>query len=166
MSATPTMYSMETKPGSALSLALGMDLNQPVTVRNCFFSILCTINKTIFNVSVINCGIPKRNTGVKYVGDSFTVNSVLTFECEPGYKMVEGKPQRTCQINGQWSGNGITCKCKLYWLDICMNDKHNCHLQLSNVAGYSPFWREKSLTSIPLPIWAVKSIISAEQDTV
>ncbi|XP_017487833.1 PREDICTED: CUB and sushi domain-containing protein 3-like [Rhagoletis zephyria] len=59
---------------------------------------------------LINCGIPKRSTGVRYVGNSFTINSEVIFECEPGYKLVEGKGRRVCQENGKWSGSDITCR--------------------------------------------------------
>lgn len=64
------------------------------------------------SLSVINCGIPKRSTGVRYVGNSFTINSEVIFECEPGYKLVEGKGRRVCQENGKWSGSDITCRCE------------------------------------------------------
>lgn len=63
---------------------------------------------------LINCGIPKKAIGVRYAGETFTINSQLIFDCEPGYKLLDGggSRKRVCQSNGKWSGTDIVCKCK------------------------------------------------------
>lgn len=63
-------------------------------------------------ISVVNCGMPKKVSGIKFQGTTFTVGSELLFECESGYQLVEGNPKRKCQENGRWSGDDIVCKCK------------------------------------------------------
>ncbi|KAF7487688.1 Sushi, von Willebrand factor type A, EGF and pentraxin domain-containing protein 1 [Sarcoptes scabiei] len=59
---------------------------------------------------MINCGPPKKLPGVRYIGDYFTVNSELTFECESGHQWIDGSRTRVCQENGQWNGNDTVCK--------------------------------------------------------
>ena len=41
-----------------------------------------------------------------------TVGSVATYTCDSGYVLVGGSQQRTCQDNGTWDGNELSCICK------------------------------------------------------
>ncbi|KAH9415308.1 C-type lectin (CTL) or carbohydrate-recognition domain (CRD) [Dermatophagoides pteronyssinus] len=59
---------------------------------------------------MVNCGMPKKLSGIKFTGTKFTVDSELIFECESGYQLVEGNPKRKCLENGHWSGDDIVCK--------------------------------------------------------
>lgn len=40
---------------------------------------------------------------------TFSDGDSITYECDNGYKLV-GNKQRTCQSNGQWSGNEAKCE--------------------------------------------------------
>jgi len=72
--------------------------------------------------AVINCGIPMRSPGVRYTGNSFSVNAELMFDCDSGYKLIDGNTKRICQRDGTWSGRDPTCRCKSYSLthSLCL----------------------------------------------
>lgn len=59
----------------------------------------------------MNCGDPGTPAnGIRY-GDSFTYQSTIFLECDPGYKLV-GDLTRACQADGTWSGSQPTCQGK------------------------------------------------------
>ncbi|KAL9972183.1 hypothetical protein ACROYT_G018440 [Oculina patagonica] len=58
---------------------------------------------------IVDCGDPGVPTnGVRY-GDTFTYNSRIVLECDPGWKLV-GDLARTCQADGTWTGTQPTCQ--------------------------------------------------------
>lgn len=61
---------------------------------------------------VIDCGQPQVNTGSRIMGDSYSVHSTIDYRCDPGFKEVSGSTQRICGLDGQWTGQPLTCKCK------------------------------------------------------
>ncbi len=50
-----------------------------------------------------------RNGRVLFTGT--TVDSTATYSCNKGYILV-GEQTRTCQYDGQWSGEEPVCECK------------------------------------------------------
>ena len=42
---------------------------------------------------------------------STTFGSIATYNCFPGYNLI-GVEQRTCEANGEWSGEEPTCQSK------------------------------------------------------
>ncbi|XP_033110344.1 multiple epidermal growth factor-like domains protein 10 [Anneissia japonica] len=61
---------------------------------------------------VVNCGIVSVGEGVFVNGGIFTYNAVLMFICDRGYNTVSGDTTRTCQADGNWSGNDLVCEKK------------------------------------------------------
>ncbi|XP_078013136.1 LOW QUALITY PROTEIN: CUB and sushi domain-containing protein 2 [Phascolarctos cinereus] len=51
-------------------------------------------------------GIPPH--GIR-LGDEFVIGSLMRFSCEPGY-MLRGSSERTCHVNGSWSGTQPECE--------------------------------------------------------
>ncbi|XP_074620011.1 sushi, von Willebrand factor type A, EGF and pentraxin domain-containing protein 1-like [Acropora palmata] len=76
-------------------------------VRTCQTNGLWTGTQPI--CQIVNCGDPGTPAnGIRY-GDSFTYQSSIFIECDPGYKLV-GDLTRTCQADGTWSGSQPTCQ--------------------------------------------------------
>lgn len=44
-------------------------------------------------------------------GQTYKIGSLAKYRCERGYRVV-GEPLRTCDENGQWTGQIPTCLCK------------------------------------------------------
>lgn len=65
-------------------------------------------------LSVIDCGQPQANQGSSFSGNSFTVHSTVDYKCDPGFKEISGSTQRTCGLDGLWTGQPISCKCKYH----------------------------------------------------
>ena len=57
----------------------------------------------------VNCGDPGTPTNGQRSLSSTTYNSVVTYTCDVGYAL-QGAHSRTCQSNGQWSGNVPQCQ--------------------------------------------------------
>ena len=59
------------------------------------------------------CPIYNASSTNKYVlsnqADKYTIDMNLTAECIFGYKLSSGNLIRTCQENGEWSGQEPTC---------------------------------------------------------
>uniref|UniRef100_A0A7N4NRF0 CUB and Sushi multiple domains 2 n=1 Tax=Sarcophilus harrisii TaxID=9305 RepID=A0A7N4NRF0_SARHA len=51
-------------------------------------------------------GIPPH--GIR-LGDEFVIGSLMRFSCEPGY-VLRGSSERTCRVNGSWSGTQPECE--------------------------------------------------------
>lgn len=61
---------------------------------------------------MINCGQPEVGAGSAVIGDSYTVHSQVEYQCQKGFKPVGGDTERTCGLDGRWSGQPLVCKCK------------------------------------------------------
>ena len=59
--------------------------------------------------SAVDCGDPGTPTNGQRSLSSTTYNSVVTYTCDVGYTL-QGSNSRTCQSNGQWSGNVPQCQ--------------------------------------------------------
>ena len=60
-------------------------------------------------VEVIDCGSLDDPTNGQVSLDETTVGSIATYTCDPGFMLI-GNMERTCQENGEWSGNEPTCE--------------------------------------------------------
>ena len=63
---------------------------------------------TAYFILVVNCGNPPVVSNAQRTGNSFTYDSVVTYTCNPGYR-ISGSEKRTCQKDGTWSGVSPTC---------------------------------------------------------
>ncbi|KAK1341704.1 hypothetical protein QTO34_016452 [Cnephaeus nilssonii] len=55
------------------------------------------------------CGDPGTPAHGARLGDEFKAKSLLRFSCEVGY-LLRGSPERTCLLNGSWSGQQPACE--------------------------------------------------------
>lgn len=55
------------------------------------------------------CGDPGTPAHGSRLGDEFKAKSLLRFSCEVGY-VLRGSPERTCLLNGSWSGQQPACE--------------------------------------------------------
>uniref|UniRef100_H0WLJ2 CUB and Sushi multiple domains 1 n=1 Tax=Otolemur garnettii TaxID=30611 RepID=H0WLJ2_OTOGA len=55
------------------------------------------------------CGDPGTPAHGSRLGDEFKVKNLLRFSCEVGYQL-RGSPERTCLLNGSWSGLQPECE--------------------------------------------------------
>ncbi|XP_036084876.1 CUB and sushi domain-containing protein 1 isoform X1 [Rousettus aegyptiacus] len=55
------------------------------------------------------CGDPGTPAHGSRLGDDFKTKSLLRFSCEVGYQL-RGSPERTCLLNGSWSGLQPVCE--------------------------------------------------------
>lgn len=72
------------------------------------------ISKQIDIVVGINpgtCGDPGIPAHGSRLGNEFKIKSLLRFSCEMGYTLM-GSTERTCLLNGSWSGVQPTCEGK------------------------------------------------------
>ena len=60
----------------------------------------------------VNCGYPGTPTRGRSYYSSTYYNAVVSYSCDVAYRLL-GSRSRTCQANGQWSGNLPQCNCKL-----------------------------------------------------
>lgn len=63
-------------------------------------------------ISAISCGNPGIPTNGEVTGTKYTYNQKLRYDCNPGFKLV-GTRERTCDLNGQWSGVQPSCQRKM-----------------------------------------------------
>ena len=57
----------------------------------------------------IQCFEPHKNLFSKVIGDDFSFNASVRYECEEGYRLF-GEEMRICQASGFWSGIAPTCE--------------------------------------------------------
>ncbi|XP_078251223.1 sushi, von Willebrand factor type A, EGF and pentraxin domain-containing protein 1 isoform X2 [Rhinoraja longicauda] len=57
---------------------------------------------------LVSCGLPSQIQNGTTRGDNYTYSSVITYACKSGFLLV-GQMERTCQGNGQWSGEVPQC---------------------------------------------------------
>ena len=64
-----------------------------------------------FPPTVVDCGLlPNISMGnVLYVNSSTLYQSLVVYECVPGYLLTRGNGERTCLATGQWSGVPPVC---------------------------------------------------------
>ena len=55
------------------------------------------------------CGDPGTPAHGSRLGDELKTKSLLRFSCEMGYQL-RGSPERTCLLNGSWSGLQPVCE--------------------------------------------------------
>ena len=71
-----------------------------------------------FVFTEILCPILHASSSNKYVlsnqADKYTVDMNLTAECIVGYELSSGNLVRTCQENGEWSGQEPICTSRYY----------------------------------------------------
>ena len=60
------------------------------------------------SIAEIHCGSLVAPTHGSASGSSDTVGSVVMFSCDAGFRLI-GSSQRTCQQNGDWDGDDVTC---------------------------------------------------------
>ena len=63
------------------------------------------------SVTVIECERLQDIKNGKVVLSGTTVGSIATYNCRFGYALIGGST-RTCQINGEWSGEEPFCQRK------------------------------------------------------
>ena len=56
----------------------------------------------------MKCGDPGAVSNARKTGNSFSYNSVVTYTCNPGYR-ISGSERRVCQGDGTWSGVPPKC---------------------------------------------------------
>ena len=60
----------------------------------------------------MDCGDPGNpDNGRSILQGNTTFQSNVTYECDPGYRLV-GVSNQTCSANGTWSGSQPSCTCK------------------------------------------------------
>ena len=71
-----------------------------------------------FVFTEILCPILRASSSNKYVlsnqTDKYTIDMNLTAECIFGYELSSGNLVRTCQENGEWSGQEPICTSRYY----------------------------------------------------
>ena len=67
------------------------------------------INVSFFSFSEGGCGDPGTPENGRKLGVTYSVNSVVYFNCDLGYELV-GSPDRKCLLNGTWTGTHPVCK--------------------------------------------------------
>ena len=65
-----------------------------------------------------NCGYPGEpaNGKTSVSSDEFNIGDVINMQCDPGYQL-QGSSDRTCEANGDWSGDPPECISKY---DSCL----------------------------------------------
>lgn len=60
---------------------------------------------------MVHCvALPAPESGTKY-GDVTSYEATVSFTCDKGY-FLTGSANRTCQADGEWSGNKTVCNRK------------------------------------------------------
>ena len=73
-----------------------------------YTSVLCHLSSIS---SVIDCGsLDDPNNGQVELSNT-TFRSTANFTCSQGYSLSNGNSIRTCEANGEWSGDSPICEC-------------------------------------------------------
>lgn len=77
------------------------------------YNILYTSAGLISFVLVISCDEPEVSKGSYVTTGSYDyfIHSTIEYHCDPGY-LLHGEPKRTCDHNGEWTGDLPYCECK------------------------------------------------------
>ena len=62
----------------------------------------------LFSHTVVSCGDPGSLVNGFRIGDKFTYEELVIYDCNAGYKL-QGSIVRKCEANGQWSGSTASC---------------------------------------------------------
>lgn len=62
----------------------------------------------LFSHTVVSCGDPGSLVNGFRIGDKFTYEERVIYDCNAGYKL-QGSIVRKCEANGQWSGSTASC---------------------------------------------------------
>ena len=63
-------------------------------------------------IIAVDCGpLSDPDNGAVTTDPDTTLNSVATYRCRRGFKLIGGK-KRTCETSGEWSGEEPTCESK------------------------------------------------------
>ena len=59
-----------------------------------------------------------NNGHVEYIFSNENINipaaeTIATYNCSPGYQLVEGSSLRACDLNGTWNGSDPSCQGEL-----------------------------------------------------
>lgn len=73
------------------------------------YSALAFYCQCVFPFSEGGCGDPGTPEHGRKLGVTYSVNSVVYFNCDLGYELV-GSPDRKCQLDGTWTGTQPICK--------------------------------------------------------
>jgi len=57
---------------------------------------------------LVDCGDPGTPANGERLGSDFTYGKTIVYDCNPGYQL-SGSRERTCQLDGKWSGSIATC---------------------------------------------------------
>lgn len=60
-------------------------------------------------VTSVECDPPEDPVNGKAIYTSYAYNSVVSYECSPGYTIV-GAATRRCSADGKWTGQGPACR--------------------------------------------------------
>ena len=65
----------------------------------------------VADIALTDCGDPGGVAGASrlVVGEEWTVGSLVTYECEQGFRHSRGDLTRHCQDNATWSGDLPEC---------------------------------------------------------
>ncbi|XP_029047436.1 E-selectin isoform X3 [Osmia bicornis bicornis] len=55
------------------------------------------------------CGSPEKSENTTIIGSKRTIGSTVEYVCPDGHMLI-GSKNRTCELNGFWSGDAPTCK--------------------------------------------------------
>lgn len=55
------------------------------------------------------CGDPGTPENGRKLGVTYSVNSMVYFDCDLGYELA-GSPERKCQLNGTWTETQPVCE--------------------------------------------------------
>jgi len=73
-----------------------------------FLAILPNGFAYLFSHAVVSCGDPGSLANGFRIGDKFTYEERVIYDCNAGYKL-QGSIIRKCEANGQWSGSTSSC---------------------------------------------------------
>ena len=77
--------------------------------------------------AVVDCGILKDPDDGQVEFSNTTFESTANYTCDLGYSL-NGNSTRTCEANGNWSGDPPLCECK--WLKCLVNRSVYLYLSL------------------------------------
>ena len=83
----------------------------------------------------MDCGDPGALSNGQRSLSSTTYNSVVTYTCDVGYTL-QGSNSRTCQSNGQWSGNVPQCRCEFRsksWIVVTLHIRGGLLVEIEDV---------------------------------
>lgn len=68
--------------------------------------------KTNHFAAPLSCGSPDSQQNTTIVGKNYSIDSTIQYKCPKGHSLI-GDAERTCRVDGTWSGKAPTCKCMM-----------------------------------------------------